>query len=394
MKEIGRRKLKIRFKALAFLFASVFVLLSAVKLSSEGARETYQGVLGEQIKSTQQILKAKEVEYQQSKEENLRRDLVQRAIKKKAENLFKDGYKYYKGKKYEEAIAIFKEALAIYPQQRKSKIYLSKTQNILEKKIAHEKKRQDSIKRKKEKKEKARLLAESRQRKREEKLRLRIVKQAKIKQIKYHYLKGSQFLKNGQYKQAIEEFNKVLLLDPSHTQAKRLLAKAEAKAEGREGIEAELKDNFCLAIKYIEDNKYRKAEEELLYVSNRIEELEKIYRQKSTSLAMSKETEKKSDKVVSYIDKEEYERAKEDVSELLEKISILAQEEGERESKKIISEEVDEYFNSALDAIDKGAYTQAKFKLERILEIDPENEEAISLLERVKEVIIISGTSD
>jgi len=373
-----------------FMFVKLCILLSTVELLSGcessrvfiknrddglNSKSNYQGILKEQIISTQKILQSKEKEYQHSGTKETSNDLMEKAIKKKAEGLFQKGYEYYLKQKFPEAIAVFKEALAIYPQHQKAGIYLNESQLAFAKE------------------EQAESSAQREQQKKEEELRLKIIEDAKTKQTQYHYFKGVYLLKEGHYKDAAEEFSKVLLIEPDYVQAKNLMVEAMAKTAGKEGIESELKDNFDLAIKHIENNEYNQANEELSLILKRIEEMSNAYEQKSVFLAISKEAEKSSGKVINYIHGEEYAQAKEEINKLLNEVSTLSEKEKSRKREKDIAEAVNGLFNSALDLIDKGNYKGAKTKLERILEIAPENKDAKSLLERIKEVLIISGSN-
>lgn len=374
MRDSKQTGLKLLTEALFFLLPLAFILLTWLKSYSGETKEIKQGILDQQIESTHSIIKAKEAELQKRKEKNIEpnKELLEKAIERKAENLFTVGDNYYRAKKYEESIAIFKEALAIYPQHRKAKIYLKKSQLVLEKR-----KRKLSLEQKKELKVEA---------------TLKLLEEAKTKQINYHYLKGLELLRNGQYAEAIEQLNKVLFLDPSHKQAKIYLERAMSKAGKRVDIEIKLKDNFDLVKKYIENNEYGKAKEELLSIQKKIEDWEQAYKQEATTLALTKATERKSNKVINYLNEKDYALAKEEIGELLKRVSSLADEKTEEERKRFNSEKIADHFNSALDLIDKGDYRQAKFELKKILEIDPENEEAASLLKRVEEVLIISGS--
>ncbi len=58
-----------------------------------------------------------------------------------------------------------------------------------------------------------------------------ISKRAKIKKMKKHYMRGARYYRKRMYKQAIEEWEKVLSIDPNHKQSKELIERAKKKIE-------------------------------------------------------------------------------------------------------------------------------------------------------------------
>ncbi|MQY65596.1 MAG: PorV/PorQ family protein [Clostridia bacterium] len=58
-----------------------------------------------------------------------------------------------------------------------------------------------------------------------------ISKQAKIKQMKKHYMRATTYYKKRMYKEAISEWEKVLKIDPNHKQSKEAIEKAKKKME-------------------------------------------------------------------------------------------------------------------------------------------------------------------
>jgi tetratricopeptide (TPR) repeat protein len=58
-----------------------------------------------------------------------------------------------------------------------------------------------------------------------------ISKQAKIKQMKKHYMRATTYYKKEMYKEAISEWEKVLKIDPNHKQSKEAIEKAKKKME-------------------------------------------------------------------------------------------------------------------------------------------------------------------
>ena len=57
----------------------------------------------------------------------------------------------------------------------------------------------------------------------------KISKRAKIKQMKKHYMRATRYYKKRMYKEAIEEWEKVLKIDPNHKQSKELIEKTKKK---------------------------------------------------------------------------------------------------------------------------------------------------------------------
>ncbi len=59
----------------------------------------------------------------------------------------------------------------------------------------------------------------------------KISKTAKTKQMKKHYMRATGYYKKRMYKEAIEEWEKVLKIDPNHKQSKELIEKTKKKIE-------------------------------------------------------------------------------------------------------------------------------------------------------------------
>jgi len=59
----------------------------------------------------------------------------------------------------------------------------------------------------------------------------KISKQAKLKQMKKHYIRATRYYKRRMYKEAIGEWEKVLKIDPNHKQSKEGIKKAKKKME-------------------------------------------------------------------------------------------------------------------------------------------------------------------
>ena len=59
----------------------------------------------------------------------------------------------------------------------------------------------------------------------------KISKQAKLKQMKKHYIQATRYYKKRMYKEAIGEWEKVLKIDPNHNQSKEGIEKAKKKME-------------------------------------------------------------------------------------------------------------------------------------------------------------------
>lgn len=59
----------------------------------------------------------------------------------------------------------------------------------------------------------------------------KISKQAKLKEMKKHYIRATRYYKKRMYKEAIGEWEKVLKIDPNHKQSKQGIEKAKKKIE-------------------------------------------------------------------------------------------------------------------------------------------------------------------
>lgn len=59
----------------------------------------------------------------------------------------------------------------------------------------------------------------------------KISKEAKVRQMKKHYMRATTYYKKEMYKEAISEWEKVLKIDPNHKQSKEVIEKAKKKME-------------------------------------------------------------------------------------------------------------------------------------------------------------------
>lgn len=160
------------------------------------------------------------LEKEKKQKERLEKERLRKsklARKEKIDSFYKEATSLYNQDQFNEAKALFNQTLSLDPNHQRAK-------NYLETKIPN---RIKEIK----KKEQERLEAEK------EKLELE-KRHALKKEIDSHYTKAISYYRDKSYNLAIQEFNKVLELNPEHKSAqdylkKRIPAKIEAQKEAQ-----------------------------------------------------------------------------------------------------------------------------------------------------------------
>ncbi|MCK4648939.1 AMIN domain-containing protein [bacterium] len=129
-------------------------------------------------------------------------------IGKEAKRHYGAGKRHYKRKEYKEAVEVFQAALKLNPKLSRAKNYIQKAELAIRERERLEKEKIEVFKQKK--------IKEEEKKRREE----------RKETIEKHYTSGEDYYKEGKLIEAIEEWNKVLALEPEHKVGKRL-AKAE-----------------------------------------------------------------------------------------------------------------------------------------------------------------------
>jgi len=108
------------------------------------------------------------------------------------------GETYYKGARYQEALSEFKAILTLEPKHREASKYLVKTEEAI-----------------KERKEAQREVVR------------RKIQEKRAREIASHYGLGETYYKAEQYRDAMEEFKKILTIDPEHKGAAKYIERAQ-----------------------------------------------------------------------------------------------------------------------------------------------------------------------
>lgn len=182
-------------------------------------------------------------------------------IRKEAKRRYEMGKRHYKREEFEEAIEEFQEALKLNPKLSRAENYIQKAEPTIKEREKEEKEKIEALKQK--------------QIKEEEKKR----QEAREEAIEKHYAQGLGYYKEGKLIEAIEEWNKVLALNPEHKAGKEI-AKAEEELE-----------------RIIKERKIEKEEAER--VRRRQEELAKERREAEEKSRLIKE---RKEKIITYYD--------------------------------------------------------------------------------------------
>ncbi len=228
----------------------------------------------------------------------------------------------------------------------------------------------------------------------------------KSSQIKQHLYLGNEYLANREYLQATEEFEDVLKLHPDHKEAINKLAKAKsfltsevsddtnkaAELPTQESDHAQLvKEGFVQALKYLNSDNYRNAEAEFTRILDNINQLNLENSQLKMVKQIKEVTQKGPEEILSYIRSDKYEEAKKRLWELIQKTATLAKEKEEREKGERLRLLVESYLKKTSEYLNRSEYRNAKAELQKALRLDPENQEANTLLGRLEDIIAITA---
>jgi len=202
----------------------------------------------------------------------------------------------------------------------------------------------------------------------------------------YHYAKSYFLFKSGKMDKCIDEWMKILALNPKRTEIKNYL---DLFADKTKKTKSDLrKVNFLLSqgIKLYNNKKYTKAKQifyKILFISN--DEIAKLY------LKMIEQDSKQQD--MFYIDnlkkektaksKEEKKRYKETLQEIVYKkrnLEALPKEKRKKTERKKI---IDTLYKKGLDFYYLGDMEKAKLNWEKILEYDSQNKKALKSLKKI-----------
>jgi len=227
--------------------------------------------------------------------------------------LYEKGERLLKERRYEEAIGEFEKILALVPEEKKAIKYISEAREELERR------------------EREPILLRSEQ----------------------FFNVGKELYEGGQYKEAIEEFEKTVSLNPEHKKAKEYLARSKKKLreEKRAEMEKQVAEHLRTGKRYYEEEQYLKAREEFEAV-----------------LALAPEHK--------------------GAQNYLEKMrGKIAKKEKEREEMLTKARKVkaDEFYRKGKAYLKEGKYAQALVQFQEVLTIIPDYPRALTAIENVKE---------
>ncbi len=271
-----------------------------------------------------------------------------KAIKEEAKRRYGIGKRHYKREEFKEAIVEFREALKLNPKLSRAKNYIQKAELAIKEREKEEKERIEALKQKKIKEE--------------EKKRQAARKEA----IEKHYAQGLGYYKEGKLIEAIEEWNKVLALEPEHKAAQGI-AKAEKELE-----------------EIIEERKIEREEAER--AKKRQEELAKERRGAEEKRRLTKE---RKEKIIAYYDqgkshywKGEFEKGRANFQKVLaldpehkgaERYLTKCQKKIERLKEGEAQKKIEAYYQRGEKYYREGSYLEAIDEFKKTLSLNPEH---------------------
>ncbi len=288
----------------------------------------------------------------------------EQAIKKKINEYYLRGVNYYDAGKYSQALSEWEKALIWNPADKKIQERIDKTNKqleaIVQNKLLEERiekayafyedgsfvesleqwqgvaKLDPANERAKEYIEKINSMLG----KEDKQIYLEREKEKEILTIADYLAKGQGYYKKAKYKKAINQWQKILDVKPEHLQAQRKISQAENK------IKEAIKDHFNKGVEF--------------------------YNSKQTSEAIREL------KLVLY-----YEENHEEAKQYLNK----AQDEAREIRKKVNQKQINRLYYQAADLYLKGRYQESVDILNQLLSLDPANENALKLLDKVQSVM-------
>ncbi len=290
------------------------------------------------------------------------------AIKKKINEYYLRGVNYYDAGKYSQALSEWEKALIWNPVdekiQRKVEEAKEQLEAIVNKKLLEERVDKayafyeegnliDSLEQWKEvsKLDPANLRAKeyiekinSVLDKEDKQLYLEREKEKEILTISNYLNKGQEDYVKAKYKEAISEWQKILDIKPEHLQAKRKISQAEDK------IKEEIKKHFTTGVEFYNNKQTAEAIREL-------------------NLVLS------------------YDDSHKEAQEYLNK----AKTEAKQIRKKASPKQINSLYYQSADLYLKGKYEESVNLINQLLELDPANENANKLLDKVQSVMEVLG---
>ena len=288
-----------------------------------------------------------------------------KAIKKEAKRRYEIGKGHYRREEFKKAIEELQEALKLNPKLSRAENYIQKAELAINERRRLDKERVAAFKEKKIKEE-------------EKKRQV-----ARREAIERHYAEGLGYYKEEKLIEAIEEWNKVLALDPEHKAAQRI-TKTEEKLE-----------------RIIEERKIEKEEAEK--ARRRQKELAKERREAEEKRRLIKE---RKEKIIAYYDqgkshywKGEFEKGRTNFQKVLalnpehkgaEKYLAKCQKKIERLKEGEAQRKIAGHYRKGEKYYRGGRYLEAIDEFKKTLALNPEHVEARKYLiksqERLREI--------
>ncbi|MCG2677838.1 AMIN domain-containing protein, partial [bacterium] len=283
-----------------------------------------------------------------------------RKIRKEARRRYEIGKGHYRREEFKEAIGALQEALKLNPKLSRAKNYIQKAELAIKEREKLDKERIEVFKQKKIKEE---------EKKRQE---------ARREAIEKHYAEGLGYYKEGKLIEAIEEWNKVLALEPEHKAGKEI-AKAEEVLEriiGEKKIEKE------------EAERAKRRQEELAKERRGAEEKRKLIKERKSKIIAHYDQGK------SHYGKGEFEKALTNFQKVLaldpehkgtEKYLAKCQKEIEKLKGKEARRKIADYFQKGEKFYREDKYLEAIDEFKKTLALNPEHVEARKYLTKSQE---------
>lgn len=347
----------------------------------------------------------KKQQQEKTETELLREKTKQEAKKKQINDFYRIANAYVRHKNYLEAIGIYEQLLPLDPNakpeiEKRIDFCMAKARLLKEEVKQETDKRRESARI-----EFARTLAENKERKeKQEKEKGELLKTTQINQ----YLSlGNEYLLNEDYNLAIEEFKRVLNLEPAHKQAISQLAKARRLLKSPQGqgtsqdtaLTGEgdfelynqlIQEGFQEALKFLEVNDYAKAQGEFAKILENVNKLNLESSQLKIAKQIKEGAKRAPEEILSYLRNDKYDEAKKKLWELIQKTAALAKDRQDRQTQERNQLFIDGYLKTASEYLDKGEYENAKIELQKVISLEPANQEADALLERLEDIIAIT----
>jgi tetratricopeptide (TPR) repeat protein len=284
-------------------------------------------------------------------------DLRKKILKRESNEHIAQGIVFFNNGKYIEAVSEFGLVLEIEPNNELAKEWLNTASEALVK---------------------AQM----------EKIRL---EQEEKEKIESHFKKGLNYFSKRNYTKAIQEWNLVLSLDPTYTEAGIYISKARAE------IKNQIVESLSIVDSYISNKKWFQAYKEITFVLSLDPQNKEALKRRSTIKENLTELSKSHTKTgISLYKKKKYNAAETEfklalelnsnnktAQDYLNKIASITK-------KKASPEMINSLYLKGVDA-----YTKEDFKLaisywERVLELDPHHTNATRNIKRAREKLKIS----